>query len=79
MITRVRVDGVDRDLWTPLHYATAQEHQNIVKYLLEKGANPNAEGLYVCRPLYIYLILLLIVTVVNNLVFGGMCSGKLMK
>jgi ankyrin repeat protein len=41
------LDSVDRELWTPLHAATACGNEDIVDYLLEQGANIvaiNADG-----------------------------------
>ena len=32
--------------WTPVMIAAANNHYNIVKYLLENGANPNAQNRY---------------------------------
>ncbi|KAF4692051.1 protein kinase kinase kinase [Perkinsus olseni] len=33
-------DAIDRDGWTPLHHATFMNHVDVVRYLLEKGADP---------------------------------------
>ena len=41
------LDSVDRELWTPLHAATACGNEDIVEYLLDQGANIvaiNADG-----------------------------------
>ncbi|KAF4725842.1 protein kinase kinase kinase, partial [Perkinsus olseni] len=33
-------DAIDKDGWTPLHHATFMNHVDVVRYLLEKGADP---------------------------------------
>ncbi|RXG55104.1 Palmitoyltransferase ZDHHC13 [Armadillidium vulgare] len=33
--------------WRPLHYSVSQRNHEISRFLLENGADPNAEGLYV--------------------------------
>ncbi|EEQ98649.1 serine-threonine protein kinase, putative [Perkinsus marinus ATCC 50983] len=33
-------DAIDKDGWTPLHHAAFMNHVDVVRYLLEKGANP---------------------------------------
>eukprot|EP00210_Caulerpa_lentillifera_P009126 g8700.t1 len=48
LIGRVTAEG-----WTALHVATTLKHYDFVKYLLERGANPNACGPNGCTPLHI--------------------------
>jgi ankyrin repeat protein len=39
----IPVDAVDNEGYTALHYAVATGHSEIVKYLVEQGANVNAK------------------------------------
>ncbi len=32
-------------MMTPLHYACLRDHDNVVEYLLEKGADPNSKAI----------------------------------
>lgn len=41
--TKLKVDDVDQDLWTPLHFACLKGNEEAAKVLLEKGANPSAQ------------------------------------
>ena len=45
------LSGSDYDLRTPLHVAASQGNLEVVQYLLEKGANANAEDRWGCTPL----------------------------
>eukprot|EP00282_Hemiselmis_andersenii_P013460 CAMPEP_0114129698 /NCGR_PEP_ID=MMETSP0043_2-20121206/11613_1 /TAXON_ID=464988 /ORGANISM="Hemiselmis andersenii, Strain CCMP644" /LENGTH=50 /DNA_ID=CAMNT_0001222989 /DNA_START=54 /DNA_END=203 /DNA_ORIENTATION=- len=36
------IDAKDEDGWTPLHLAAAYGHVDIVRYLVENGANKDA-------------------------------------
>jgi len=45
------VDASDYDRRSVLHLAAAEGHVNVAKYLLEAGANPNAEDRWGNRPL----------------------------
>ncbi len=47
------VDTPDREGKTPLHYAAAKGHLNVVKWLVQKGANVNARNSSGITPLYL--------------------------
>ena len=39
-----QVQGDSNNHWTPLHYAVAHQHEKVVAYLLEQGADPLARA-----------------------------------
>ncbi|KAB7495814.1 Ankyrin repeat domain-containing protein 7 [Armadillidium nasatum] len=50
---KVNLNEGDQDHWRPLHYSVSQRNHEISRFLLENGADPNAEGLYKMCPLHI--------------------------
>ncbi len=46
LVPLVDINSKDKDLLTPLHYAIWNKHINVAKYLLEKGADPEAKDLW---------------------------------
>ena len=45
------IAGTTQDGWTPLHCAASKSHVEVVKALLEAGANPEAQAGKVCTAL----------------------------
>lgn len=46
------INAVDKDMYTPLHRACYGDHFEVVKYLIEKGANIAAETDLKWQPLH---------------------------
>jgi glutaminase len=46
------VNGTDYDKRTPLHLASAEGHVNVVKYLLDQNADPDAHDRYGSTPIH---------------------------
>uniref|UniRef100_A0ABD2X4E6 Uncharacterized protein n=1 Tax=Trichogramma kaykai TaxID=54128 RepID=A0ABD2X4E6_9HYME len=47
-----RIDAVDKDGMTPLHWAMRLKHEKVAELLLRKGANPNLADKYGETPLH---------------------------
>ena len=47
LLAGVSVDSADESLLVPLHNAASFGHLDVVRLLLEKGANPNAQDRFV--------------------------------
>ncbi len=45
-------DARTRNLETPLHWAVSCNQKEMVKFLLDRGADPNARGYFGCTPLH---------------------------
>ncbi|KPA86250.1 putative ankyrin repeat protein [Leptomonas pyrrhocoris] len=50
---QVNIDAADAEGWTPLHYTADRGHRNVVKLLLEEGANVNARDTSKRTPLHL--------------------------
>ena len=47
-----QIEEVDKDWWTPLHYAASRGHLEVVRLLCDRGADIEAHDDYGWRPLH---------------------------